>query len=95
MSGSANYERTISVGMKYNSACGMFALTSPDLPGLLLAGKDPDALWDDVPAVVRALYKVSYNMDVQVVMESRPEVEGLSFVPLQPATLLKVQPRPM
>ncbi len=95
MSASATFKRTLTIGMQYNAACGMFALTSDQLPGLLLAGKDPAKLWDDVPAVVKAMYRVGYNMDVEVIMEAQPRSEGedLSFVPLQPTTLLKVEPR--
>jgi hypothetical protein len=43
--------------MKYNTECALFALTSAELPGLLLAGKDPAKLWADVPAVIKALYR--------------------------------------
>jgi len=85
------------VGMQYNPACRLFALTSKELPGLLLAGNDPTELWADVPAVVKALYRVGYGMDVQVLMEATPAAEegkGLSFMPLHPATLVKVEPRP-
>jgi hypothetical protein len=93
MSASANYSKTMMVGLQYNSACQLFALTSADLPGLLLAGKDPEKLWADVPAVVKAIYRLGYHMDVDVVMEQRRPDEDRPFVPLQPITLLKVEPR--
>jgi hypothetical protein len=95
MSATASFARTITVGMQYNSTCGLFALTSTELPGLLLAGDDPAKLWADVPAVVKAMYKVGYDMDVDVRMEAVPAVESpaRAFAPLQQTTLLKVEPR--
>jgi len=93
MSASASYAKTIIVGLNYNPSCGLFALTSAQLPGLLLAGKDPQTLWDDVPAVVKAMYRVAYNMKVEVTMDAAAsDVSEHVFSPLQPSTLLKVEP---
>jgi hypothetical protein len=81
------------IGLQYSPACGLFSLTSPDMPGLLLAGKDPNKLIDDVPAVVKAMYRVGYNMNVEVVMEGQPKHAAPSmFSKLQSSTLVKVEP---
>ncbi len=52
---------------------GCYAMTSPSLPGLLLAGKDLNALLMDVPSAIKLLYKLNYQMDVDV----RPATEEL------------------
>jgi hypothetical protein len=95
MSGSSKFQKTLTVGLSHHATSGLFALTSDDLPGLLLAGKDPAKLWDDVPAVVKALYKVS-GMDVSVEMEPLPadlDDDHLSFNRVHQATFLKVMRR--
>lgn len=94
MSASTSFTRTITVGMQYNTECCLFALTSAELPGLFLAGKDPAKLWADVPSTVKAMYLVAYNMQVDVVMEAIPAAGKAEqpFLPLQHATLLKVGP---
>lgn len=43
-----------------------FVLTSPQLPGLLLSGKDINALREDVPNVIKGLFSLNYKMDVDV-----------------------------
>jgi len=45
---------------------GCWHLTSHDLPGLLLVGKDRDALYNDVPNVIRALFELNHSMAVNV-----------------------------
>lgn len=72
----------------------MFAMTSAELPGLFLAGKDPAKLLDDVPAVIKAIYRVGYNMQVEVVMDqSGPFVgAGQDFVHVPSTTFAKVEP---
>ena len=94
VSASTSFKRTITVGMQYNPDCCLFALTSAELPGLLLAGKDPAKLWADVAATVKAMYRVAYDMHVDVVMEAIPvaETPEQPFTRLQPTTLFKVEP---
>ena len=60
------YATTVKVRGAYNQECGIFALTCEELPGLYLAGKDLQTLQDDVPAVIRALYKHDCGIDVVV-----------------------------
>ena len=43
-----------------------WVLTSEDLPGLLLSGRDLDALRADTPEVIKQLFKMNYDMDVSV-----------------------------
>ena len=43
-----------------------FVLTSSQLPGLLLSGKDINALREDVPNVIKSLFSLNYKMDVDV-----------------------------
>ena len=44
----------------------MFSVTSRDLPGLFLAGRDLSALVADLPAAIKLLFNLNYQMDVQV-----------------------------
>jgi hypothetical protein len=90
VSASCDYSKPIMVGLRYSREAGLFALTSPDLPGLLLAGRDPSQLWADVPAVIKAMYRVGYGMEVEVAIDSIPESDD-AFIPLRP-TLAKVEP---
>lgn len=45
---------------------GYWAISSKDLPGLMLAGRDIGPLVEDVPAAIKLLYKLNYQMDVEV-----------------------------
>jgi len=93
MSASTTYAKTIVVGLQYNATCGLFSLTSSELPGLFLAGKDPGKLVEDLPAVIKAMYKVAYDMHVEVVTEGMPKISSHNeFMQLPSSTLLKVEP---
>lgn len=45
---------------------GHWHLTSPDLPGLFLAGKDITDLYADVPNVIKTLFRLNYGMEIDV-----------------------------
>ena len=60
------YATIVRVRGAYNPECEVFALTSEELPGLYLAGKNLQALHEDVPSVIKALYKLDCGMDVEV-----------------------------
>ena len=51
---------------------GHWELTSKNLPGLFLAGKDLNALRADVPNVIKVLFKNNYDLvaDVRPVVDS-------------------------
>lgn len=51
---------------------GGWFITSENLPGLFLAGRDPKALHADLPAVIKTLYKLNYEMDVEVCPAGEP-----------------------
>ena len=93
MSATTSYTKTIIVGVQYHATSCLFALTSPQEPGLLLAGKDPSKLLSDVPAVLKALYRVGYNMDVEVTVQSPPIelADDSEFVHVPSPVLAKVQ----
>jgi len=93
MSASTIFTKTIVVGLQYNATCGLFSLTSAGLPGLFLAGKDPGKLVEDLPRVIKAIYKVGYDMQVEVVAEGLPQIAAHNeFMHLPSSTLLKVEP---
>ena len=60
------YARTIRVRGAFNPECNLFALTCDELPGLFLAGSDLKALQEDVPNVIRALYRLDCGLEVNV-----------------------------
>jgi len=45
---------------------GYWVITSDEVPGMLMAGKDPRSLYADIPNVIKMLYKLNYQLDVQV-----------------------------
>jgi len=92
VSASREFSKRIMVGMRYSQESQLFALTSPDLPGLVLAGRDPAKLWADVPAVIKAMYKVGCSTDIEVQMEPLPGSGETSFKPLPPKMLVSVEP---
>jgi hypothetical protein len=50
-----------------------YFVSSPELPGLALMGKNHTELFDKLPYLIKELYKDNYGMDVQVVKASEPE----------------------
>ena len=74
-----NYSTTIRVTTRVDQY-GHFIMTSEDLPGLFLASKNYLALINDVPEVIRALYKDNYDMEVTVVEAGRPETDWLEDI---------------
>ena len=65
MSASSSYTCTIRVEEAFMEG-GYWMFTSQDLPGLLLCGKDKHFLRDDVPAVIKMLFRENYSMEVEV-----------------------------
>ena len=68
--------------LKTDNGEQFWTLTSDDLPGLLLGGRDPMALYADTPAVIRSLFKHNYGMDVTVLRAA--EVKALAEDTHQP-----------
>lgn len=83
MSATASYFCMIRVKAELHADDGedFWTLTSDDLPGLLLGGRDLKALHADTPAVIRSLFKHNYGMEVDVL--PRAEAKSLAAeVPL-------------
>lgn len=57
---------------------GLFYATSPDLKGLLVAEKTVDALWESVPATIKAMY-AACDVNVEV-CEAEKEADA-KFTP--------------
>jgi len=45
-----------------------WVLTSEDLPGFLMCGKDRYALGEDIPNVIKGLFRHNYGKDVSVIL---------------------------
>ncbi len=60
------YTKLINVKAEYADAGKCWALTSNDLPGLVMAGGDLDALLADLPQAIKLLFRLNYQMDVEV-----------------------------
>jgi len=63
---------------------GYWVITSNDLPGLLLSGKDLHKLVVDIPNVIKALFKNNFGEDVRVLKTIRPD--EIKKKPLEEAT---------
>ncbi len=72
---SCNYAAVIRVDETFRKG-GYWLLTSNDLPGFVLCGKDIKTLRDDVPAAIKILVKANYDMDVEV----RPLIQPSEMV---------------
>jgi hypothetical protein len=57
-------------------------LTSEDMPELLLGGKNLDLLRKDVPNVIKMLFKLNSNIDVEI----RPNVKPSEMTTKRPTT---------
>lgn len=62
---SSSYTTLINISLEHDKQ-GLWVLTSKDLPGLLLAGKELENLFNDVPNAIKLLYQVNYGMNVSV-----------------------------
>jgi len=60
---------------------GTWTLTSDNLPGLFLAGRDIGELEADVPDAIRALFHLNYKILVDVEIAVRP---AMKVIPLHP-----------
>ena len=54
--------------IKHKKKKGYHILTSPDLAGFLLCGKNLQRLIDDIPESVKLLFKLNHNLDVKSVI---------------------------
>ena len=61
----SGYSCVIQVNENYREG-GHWELTSKNVPGLYLAGKDLSALRADVPNVIKVLFKNNYDLAVEV-----------------------------
>lgn len=48
------------------SESGLLTATSHDLPSLYVAGREMDALLEEIPSVIKALIKAQFGRDVDV-----------------------------
>lgn len=60
------FTKLINVRAEFADAGKCWALTSNNLPGLLLAGGDLAALLADLPNAIKLLFRLNYQMDVDV-----------------------------
>ncbi len=63
--GNTSYSCIINIKEEYREG-GVWSLTSPDLPGLFLAGRELSVLRNDIPKAIQVLFKRNYDMDVEV-----------------------------
>lgn len=67
MVASSTYSTLITLDIEANRDNGFFAITSKNVPGLVLGGTDLFALLKDVPAAIALLFKLNYDLNVRVV----------------------------
>ena len=61
---------------------GFWTVTSKNLPGLFLGGQDLGPIRHDLPEAIKALFKLNYEMDVEVrLLSAGPPVAGDGFAP--------------
>ena len=65
---SMSYSCLIRVQEEFREEDGdrFWLMRSQDLPGLLLGGRNLERLREDTPNVIQRLFKLNYDMDVQV-----------------------------
>lgn len=79
---SDKYERLIRA--EINFAEGLWTLISCDLPGLLLANADLEAVLDDAPDAIKLLFQLNYGMTVTVHSAEYGAVSHQPKAPAQP-----------
>lgn len=62
----ANCKYATRLGVEHRFVDGAWLITSKDLPGLFLAGDDMDRLQSEIPEAIKLLFKLNYDMAVQV-----------------------------
>lgn len=67
-----DYSTTVCVEEKFLQR-GYWVLTSNELPGFMLSGKDLDALRGDTPEVIKAFFRLNYGMSVEVKRHVQPD----------------------
>lgn len=85
MGASRGYSTLICLDIEANPDDGFFAISSKNLPGLVLGGTDLFTLLKDVPAAIALLYKLNYGMNVKVLPTDgkiQKAVEQSQFQPL-------------
>ena len=60
---------------------GFWTITSEDLPGLFLAGKDLFSISAEVPEAIKMLFSLNHNMAVDVKMAVDPVGRGVPPAP--------------
>jgi hypothetical protein len=65
MSASSGYSYLVKIKEDYKEG-GYYMLTSPNLPGFFMGGKNIKKLRTDVPSVIKILFKLNYQLDVHV-----------------------------
>ncbi len=69
------YSTIISVNEAFREG-EYWVLTSDQLPGLLLSGKNLTELRADIPNVIRLLFKMNYDLEIEV----RPIVDAKALL---------------
>ena len=75
MSATASYSCLIRVEEEHHTdeEDEFWTLTSEDLPGFLLGGRDIESLRADIPVAIRAIFKHNYDMEVNVLRVTEPQ----------------------
>ena len=68
---SSNYAGEVRISEEFKEG-GFFVLKSEDLSGFLLCGKDIKKLRADIPNAIKLLFKMNYEMDVEVRLLTDP-----------------------
>ena len=75
MNASTRHTCLVRVTVAHNAMTKTFAIFSEDLPGLFLSGKDLSVLLDDVPNIIKGLYALDFQMNVDVTPATVPQLE--------------------
>lgn len=78
--GNGKYVGIVSIDEELKSD-GNWVVKSNDLPGLLLWGKDIRALREDIPLAIQTLYRLNFELEVQVSMAGSPVAANKACAP--------------
>ncbi len=86
----AIHQKTIISTAQEKWSDGFWSITSPDLPGLFLAGKDLAKLMNDVPFAIQTLFLLNYKMRVEVSAATKRPVKKDYLKLVNPARYIAV-----
>ena len=79
--GNSDYVQVVNVQLERKDG-GYWVVSSKELPGLLLSGKLLKKLIGDIPNAIKILFKLNYEMDVEVKMSSEHPRTASSHEPI-------------